>query len=400
MPVYTYVGRSRGGKQMEGEVMAESKAEAIAALRKQQILVTAVKEKEKEERRLFGRGKVKQKDIAVMTRQLCFMIDAGLPLNQALEILGGQTENKALQKTLFEVRQAIEAGANFSDALRDHPDVFSDLYCNMISAGEAGGILDIILERLSTYIEKAVKLTRAIKSALVYPISVIVIAMVVIVVILWQVIPTFAKLFTGLGASLPMPTQVTIAMSEFIGNYILFIVGGIVGFVFLVRWYYSTPGGKLAIDSMLLRLPVLGIVLRKIAIARFCRTLGTLITSGVPILDGLEITAKTAGNKVIENALMDARGKVEAGKNLSEPLRDSGVFPQMVVQMVNVGEQTGELDTMVNKVADFYEEEVDAAVADLLSMLEPLIIIFLGLSIGWIVISMYMPIFSIISEIM
>lgn len=400
MPNYTYVGRSRAGKQMQGEVMADSKSEAIAALRKQQILVTVVKEKEKEERRLFGRGKVKPKDIALFTRQLSFMIDAGLPLNQALEILSSQTENKALQKTLFEVRQGIEGGSNFSEALREHPQVFSELYCNMIAAGETGGILDLILERLATYIEKNVKLTRAIKSALVYPVSIIVIAIAVVILILWQVIPTFAQLFTGLGSSLPMPTQVTIEVSNFIGNYILFIVGIIVGLVFLVRWYYSTPGGKMTMDTMLLRLPVLGIVLRKIAIARFCRTLGTLISSGVPILDGIEITAKTSGNALIEKHLMDARVSVESGKMLSEPLRDSEVFPQMVVQMINVGEQTGELDAMVSKVADFYEAEVDAAVADLLAMMEPLIIIFLGVTIGWIIVSMYMPIFSLIAEVM
>ena len=388
MPTYTYVGRSRGGKLHRGELLAASKNEAIAALRKQQILVTVVKEKGKGEGRLFGRGKVKQKDIAVVTRQLSFMIDAGLPLNQALEIIGTQVDNKALQKTMFEVRQAIEGGSSFNE-----------LYTNMVAAGEAGGILDTILERLSVYIEKAVKLKRAVKSAMIYPISVMAIAIGVVIVILWQVIPTFAKLFTGLGKALPMPTQITIDLSNFVGNYILFIFGGIVALVIALRWYHSTPGGKLAIDSLMLRLPVIGIVLRKIAIARFCRTLGTLISSGVPILDSLDITAKTAGNRVIENAVMEARNSVEAGKTLSEPLRDSEVFTPMVVQMVNVGEQTGELDAMVNKVAEFYEEEVDAAVQDLLSLLEPLIIIFLGVTIGWIVVSMYMPIFALLGEL-
>lgn len=399
MPSYTYVGRSRGGKLHRGELLAASKTEAIAALRKQQILVTVVKEKGKEGGRLFGRGKVKQKDLAVVTRQLSFMIDAGLPLNQALEIIGSQVDNKALQKTMFEVRQAIEGGSSFSDALAEHPHVFSDLYTNMVAAGEAGGILDTILERLSVYIEKNVKLVRAVKSAMIYPLSVVTIAVGVVLVILWQVIPTFAKLFTGLGRALPAPTQLTIDISNFIGSYILFIIGGIVALVFTIRWYYSTPGGKMTFDSLMLRLPVLGIVLRKIAIARFCRTLGTLISSGVPILDSLDITAKTAGNKVIEKAVLEARDSVEAGKTLSEPLRDSEVFTPMVVQMVHVGEQTGELDAMVNKVAEFYEAEVDAAVADLLSLLEPLIIIFLGVTIGWIVVSMYMPIFSLIGEL-
>ncbi len=398
MPSYTYVGRSRGGKLLQGDLMAASKSEAIAALRKQQILVTTVEEKA-EKKRLFGRGKVKQKELGVFTRQLSFMIDAGLPLNQALEILGSQSENKALQKTLFEVRQAIEGGSGFSEALGAHPQVFSELYTNMVAAGETGGILDMILGRLATYIEKLVKLRRAIKSALVYPVSVIVIAIGVVILILWQVIPTFAKLFTGLGRSLPAPTQITIDISNFVANYILFIVGGIVAVVWGVRFYYSTKGGRKVIDTLLLRLPVLGIVLRKIAIARFCRTLGTLVSSGVPILDALDITARTAGNTVIEEAVMEARVAVESGKTLSEPLRDTEVFPPMVVHMISVGEQTGELDAMVNKVADFYEEEVDAAVADLLSLLEPLIIIFLGATVGWIVVSMYLPIFSLISEI-
>lgn len=399
MPTFSYVGRSRGGKLLEGEILADNKNEAIEQLRKQQVLVTTVKEKT-EKRALFGKGKVKPKEIAVMTRQLSFMIDAGLPINQALEILSSQSENKTLQKTLFEVRQAIEGGSSMSDALGEHTEVFSELYVNMVAAGESGGILDVILDRLATYIEKLVKLQRAVKSALVYPISVIVIAVGVVIVILWQVIPTFAKLFTGLGATLPMPTQITIAISEFIGNYILYIVGGVISIILSVRWYASTPNGRRNIDRLLLRLPVIGIVLRKIAIARFCRTLGTLISSGVPILEGLEITAKTAGNKVIEEDIMRARDSVESGKTLSEPLRDSEIFPPMVVQMVNVGEQTGELDAMVSKVADFYEDEVDAAIADLLALLEPLIILFLGGTVGWIVVSMYLPIFALISEIM
>lgn len=399
MPTFTYVGRSRAGKALEGEILADTKAEVIEQLRKQHILVTSVKEKV-EGKKLFGKGNVKPKEVAVITRQLCFMIDAGLPINQALEILGSQADNKTLQQTMFELRQAVESGSSFSDALAKHPKVFSDLYVNMVAAGESGGILDLILDRLATYIEKLVKLRAAVKSALVYPTAVVVIAVVVVMVILWKVIPTFASLFTGLGATLPWATQVTIGISDFIGNYILFIVAGIVGFVFFIRWYYATPNGRLNIDALLLRLPILGIVLRKITIARFCRTLGTLISSGVPILEGLEITAKTAGNKVIENEVMAARNSVETGRTLSEPLRESSIFPPMVVQMVNVGEQTGELDSMVNKIADFYEDEVDAAIADLLAMLEPLIIVFLGVTVGWIVISMYMPIFSLISEIM
>lgn len=263
-----------------------------------------------------------------MTRQLSFMIDAGLPINQALEILGAQTDNKLLQKTMFEVRKSIESGTSFSDALKAHPEVFTDLYVNMVAAGESGGILDIILDRLAVYIEKNVKLQRAVKSALVYPISVIVIAVGVVIVILWQVIPTFAELFIGLGADLPAPTKITIAISNFIGDYILFLVGGIIGLVLTAKWYVTTPNGKLNADRLVLKLPILGMVMQKIALARFCRTLGTLISSGVPILEGLEITAKTSGNKVIEADVMKARDSVESGKTLSEPLRDSDLFRQ------------------------------------------------------------------------
>ena len=398
MPTFTYQGRSRTGKVLEGEILADSKNEAIEQLRKQHVLVTTVDEKV-EKKSLFGKGTIKQKEIAVMTRQLSFMIDAGLPINQALEILGNQTENKMLQKTMYEVRKAIESGSSFSDALSSHPDVFTDLYVNMVAAGESGGILDIILDRLAVYIEKNVKLQRAVKSALVYPISVIVIAVGVVIVILWQVIPTFAELFIGLGADLPGPTKITIGISNFIADYILFIFGGIIAFVLGMKWYVSTPNGRYTMDKLILRIPILGMVMQKIALARFCRTLGTLISSGVPILEGLEITAKTSGNKIIEEDIMKARDSVESGKTLSEPLRDSDMFPPMVVQMVHVGEQTGELDAMVSKVADFYEDEVDAAIADLLSLMEPMIILFLGGTVGWIVVSMYLPIFSLISAL-
>lgn len=399
MPQFTYIGRSRGGKELAGELFAETKAEAIEQLRKQQVMVTKVEEKA-EDKKLFGKGKVKMKEVSVFTRQLSFMIDAGLPINQALEILGSQAENKTLKKVLYDVRQSVEGGSNFSDALAEHPKVFTELYVNMVAAGESGGILDVILDRLAVYMEKLVKLNRAVKSALVYPIAVVGIAVGVVIVILWKVIPTFAELFTGLGTTLPGPTLLTIAISDFISNYILYIAAAITGLVFLLRWYASTEKGRYNIDRILLRLPVFGAVLKKIAIGRFCRTLGTLISSGVPILESLEITAKTAGNKVIEEEVMGAREAVESGKTLSEPLRDSAIFPLMVVQMVNVGEQTGELDGMVNKVADFYEDEVDAAIADLLALMEPLIILFLGATVGWIVVSMYLPIFTLISEIM
>ena len=380
-------------------MVAESKEAAIATLRKQQIIVTAVTEKGKEFALPKLGGGISSKEIAVFTRQFSVMIDAGLPLVQCLEILGSQNENRGFQKILFQVRQDVETGSTLADAMRKHPKAFDDLFCNMVAAGEAGGILDTILQRLSTYIEKIVKLRSAVRSALVYPTAVIVIAIAVVWLILWKVIPTFATLFEGLGASLPLPTRITITASNLIGSWWWLMFLSLGATIFLITRYHKTYKGRRVIDGIVLKLPVLGMVMKKIAVARFCRTLGTLVASGVPILDGLEITAKTSGNAVVEDAIMATRASVEEGKTISEPLKGTDVFPSMVVQMVAVGEQTGALETMLSKIADFYEDEVDEATANLLALLEPVMISFLGVVIGGIVISMYLPMFSLISKI-
>jgi type IV pilus assembly protein PilC len=345
------------------------------------------------------RGGVSQKELAIFTRQFSVMIDAGLPLVQCLEILGTQAENKVFQKTLLQVRQDVESGATLADSMRKHPRVFDDLYCNMIAAGEAGGILDTILQRLATYIEKIVKLRRAVRSAMIYPIAVLSIAAIVVAVILWKVIPTFAALFAGLGAELPLPTRIVIAASNFVGRYFILIIALIFALIYALKKYHDTYKGRRVIDGILLKMPVLGIVLRKIAVARFCRTLATLVSSGVPILEALEITAKTSGNAIVEDAIMATRKSIEEGKTISEPLKDTEVFPPMVVHMIAVGEQTGALDAMLSKIADFYEEEVDAAVENMLTLIEPIMILFLGIIIGGIVISMYLPMFSLLSKI-
>jgi type IV pilus assembly protein PilC len=383
----------------EGVLVAESKEAAIATLRKQQIIVTAVTERGKEFALPKIGGGVSSKEIAIFTRQFSVMIDAGLPLVQCLEILGSQQENRTFQKILFQVRQDVETGSTLADALRKHPKAFDGLYCNMVAAGEAGGILDTILQRLSQYIEKIVKLRSAVRSAMVYPAAVILIAIGVVWIILWKVIPTFATLFEGLGASLPLPTRITIAASHFIGAWWWLILLSVGLSIFLLHRYHKTYKGRRQIDKIILKIPVLGSVMKKIAVARFCRTLGTLVSSGVPILDGLEITARTSGNAIVEDAIMATRRSVEEGKTIAEPLRGTDVFPPMVVQMVAVGEQTGALETMLSKIADFYEDEVDEATANLLALLEPVMICFLGVIIGGIVISMYLPMFDLISKI-
>jgi type IV pilus assembly protein PilC len=398
MPTFEWKGRGRNGQDQTGVLVADSKDAVIGMLRRQQVVVTAVKEKGKEIAVPRFGGKVPPQLIAIFTRQFSVMIDAGLPLVQCLEILGSQQEHKAFKRSLIQIRQDVEAGSSLADAMRKHPKTFNDLYTNMVAAGEAGGILDTILQRLATYIEKAVKLNSQVKSAMIYPVAVISIAVIVVVVILWKVIPTFASLFAGLGAELPLPTRVVIALSNFIADF-WWLIGTVIAVtIFSLKKYHETYKGKRVIDGFILRVPVLGLLMRKIAVARFCRTLATLTASGVPILDGLQITARTAGNAVVEDAIMATRKSVEEGKTISEPLGDTEVFPAMVVQMIAVGEQTGALDAMLSKIADFYEEEVDTAVAGLMKLLEPVLIAFLGVAIGGIVIAMYMPMFSLIGQ--
>jgi type IV pilus assembly protein PilC len=379
---------------------ANNKTELQSLLRRQQITPTKMSEKGKEFNLPTFGGGVKAKELAIFTRQFSVMIDAGLPLVQCLEILASQQENKTFQKVLTGVRSAVEGGSNLSTAMKQYPKVFDSLYSNMVEAGETGGILDTILQRLSTYIEKNVKLQRAVKSAMVYPVGVLTVAAGVIILLLWKVVPVFATLFAGLGVDLPLPTKIVIGLSNFVGSVfgLLIVVAFVAGLVGLKVWY-GTKQGRMAIDTTILHLPVLGLVMRKIAVARFTRTLGTLIASGVPILEGLDITAKTSGNAVIEKALTQVRKSLEEGKSLTEPLRDSNVFPGMVTQMIAVGEQTGAMDAMLQKIADFYEEEVDAAVKDLLTAIEPIMIVFLGVVVGGVVISMYLPLFSLIGKL-
>jgi len=399
MPSFEWKGRGRTGQDQTGVLVADNKDAATAILRRQQIIVTAVKEKGKEIAFPKFGGKVPAQLVAIFTRQFSVMIDAGLPLVQCLEILGSQQENRAFKRALLQIRQDVESGSSLADSMRKHPKVFSDLYTNMVAAGEAGGILDTILQRLAAYIEKAVKLNSQVKSAMIYPVAVIGIAVIVVIVILWKVIPVFASLFAGLGAELPLPTKVVIALSNFIASFWWAVAIVITGLVIFLKQYHATYKGKRVLDGITLKLPVFGMLLRKIAVARFCRTLSTLTASGVPILDGLSITAKTAGNSVVEDALMATRKSVEEGKTISEPLSDTDVFPTMVVQMIGVGEQTGALDTMLSKIADFYEDEVDTAVAGLMKLLEPVLIAFLGVAIGGIVIAMYMPMFTLIGQL-
>jgi type IV pilus assembly protein PilC len=400
MATFAYNGRTRAGQVVAGERIADTVEAAVAALRREQILVTQIAPVKDKAKAGIRRGKgVAAKNLAVFTRQFSVMIDAGLPLVQCLEILGNQEEDKNFSQVILATRGDVESGASLADAMSKHPKVFDALYTNMIAAGEAGGILDTILKRLAVYIEKAVKLKGQVKSAMIYPVAVIVIAAVVVGVILWKVIPTFANLFAGLGADLPLPTRVVIALSNNLVRFGPFLIVGLVAAVFAFKAYYGTAGGRKAVDSVMLKMPILGVLLRKIAVARFCRTLSTLLASGVSILEALDITARTSGNAVVEEGLMTTRKSIERGETIAQPLKASGVFPPMVVQMIGVGEATGALDTMLSKIADFYEEEVDVAVAGLLTLLEPIMIAFLGGVVGGIVIAMYLPIFDLISKL-
>jgi type IV pilus assembly protein PilC len=405
MPTYVFKGRNRTGEMMVGERVADNREMLRQILRREQVMLTSVKEKGREIAvpKLGKRGKVKAKELSVFTRQFSVMIDAGLPLVQCLEILASQQENKFFQQTLTQTRQDVEEGATLAAAMARHPKVFDHLFTNMVEAGETGGILDLILQRLSTFIEKIVKLRRDVVSALIYPSAVICIAVLVVAAIMIFVIPQFQAIFLGLlgpGELLPLPTRIVVGVSDFIAGWGgLAIAGGIAAIVIAIRFYYRTPGGRYKLDGIMLKTPIIGQVLRKIGIARFSRTLSTLLSSGVPILQSLEITARTAGNTRIEEAVLKIRAGVERGENFVDPLRATEIFPNMVAQMVGIGEQTGALDSMLSKIADFYEQEVDSAIANLLTLMEPVMIGFLGLTIGSIVIAMYMPLFTLIGKL-
>jgi type IV pilus assembly protein PilC len=400
MPVFTFSGKNADGGKISGERTAANKQMLIAQLRRERITPGPVREKGKEfALPTFGSGRVKVKDIAIFFRQFSVMIDAGLPLVQCLEILAANQENPSFQKTLNGVRSTVEGGATLANAMRLYPKVFDDLTTNMMEAGETGGILDIILQRLAVYVEKAVKLRAAVKSALIYPVSVVSLAFLIVGALLKWVVPVFANLFVGLNVDLPLPTRIVMGLSKFVGQFWWFFFIALIGLWFGVKQIRKDRRGRYYFDLMLLKLPILGILLRKIAVARFTRTLGTLITSGVPILEGLTITAKTSGNAVLEEALMKVRKAIEEGRTIVDPLRECGVFPNMVTQMIGVGEATGAMDSMLQKIADFYEDEVDAATKDMLAMLEPVIIGLLGVMIGGIVISLYMPLFSMIAKL-
>lgn len=403
MATFAYVGRSKSGAVKKGELVAKSRDEAVEQLRKQSVVVTSLEEKASKQgfSLSFGSG-MSEKDLVVFTRQFGTMINAGLPLIQCLEILSTQSENAALRKAIGEVKIQVEGGSTFSDALRKHPKIFDDLYVNMVHAGEVGGLLDTILGRLSKHIEKAMKLKGQIKSAMVYPAAIVGIAAIVITVLMIWVIPVFEKMFKDMSGgkmALPAPTQLVIDMSNFAQASWYIILGVIVGCVVGLKKYYATPQGRLVIDKFLLKLPVFGDLIRKASVAKFTRTLGTLLASGVPLLEALTICAKTSGNKVVEGALLEAKVSISGGKTISEPLAKSGTFPKMVTHMIAVGESTGALDSMLGKIADFYEDEVDEAVTNLTALLEPMMMVFLGVTVGFIVVAMYLPIFTMASAI-
>jgi type IV pilus assembly protein PilC len=399
MAVFLYTGRTRGGQTISGEMEAGNREAVVARLRSQQVIATTVRSKPRDITIPGFAARVTEKDIVVFTRQFATMIDAGLPLVQCLEILASQQENKTFKKTMTDIRQAVEGGSTFAAALKQHPKVFSSLYANMVEAGEAGGILDTILNRLAQYMEKAMALKKKVKSAMIYPSTIVSVAVLVVIFLLVFVIPTFKAMFEGFGAALPLPTLIVLEASRIVRGYFLVGVGVIVGAILGLKWWYGTASGRTSIDAFLLKTPVFGVLIRKVAVAKFTRTLGTLISSGVAILDGLEITARTAGNKIVEQAVLRTRASIAEGKTIAEPLKASGVFPPMVVQMIAVGEQTGALDAMLGKIADFYDEEVDTAVANLTALLEPMLMVFLGIVIGGVVIAMYLPIFKLVTVV-
>ncbi len=397
MATFTYTARNSNGDLKSATIDAPSRDEAVAQLRRQRLTIIKVDESKSTPKKTAG--SIKMRDIVIFTRQFSTMINAGLPLVQALDILARQSENKALQAVVREVVFDVESGNTVADAMRKHPKAFSDLYTNMVAAGEAGGILDTILNRLAIFMEKNDALVRKVKGAMIYPTVIMCVAALCVVILLWKVIPVFASMFGSVGMTLPLPTRVVIGMSGFLNAYWWALIIGAVGGGYALKKYYATSNGQLVIDRILLHVPVLGDVLRKSAVSRFTRTLGTLISSGVSILDGLEITARTSGNRVVQDAIMGSRASIAGGETIAAPLQKSQVFPPMVISMIAVGEQTGGLDEMLTKIADFYDDEVDAAVSALLSLLEPIMIVFLGIVVGGMIVAMYLPIFDMVNAV-
>ncbi len=399
MAKFNWEGRSRAGATQTGVIEAPTLEAVEAQLKKYGFTNVTIKAEAKGLNftlpKFGGGGKVDQKELVIFTRQFSTMIDSGLPLVQCLEILASQQENKTFQDILYKVKESVESGSTFADALGKHPKAFDQLFVNLVAAGEIGGILDTILTRLAAYIEKAMKLKKQIKGAMVYPLTIMSIAVFVVGVILIFVIPTFAKMFADFGGELPAPTKFVIALSDFLVKYIVVIIAAFYGLIWAIKKYYTTPAGKKNIDRMSLQAPIAGPLIRKIAVAKFTRTLGTMVSSGVPIMDGLEIVAKTAGNKIVEEAIYAVRQAISEGKTMAEPLAACGVFPPMVVQMISVGEATGAMDAMLNKIADFYDDEVDDAVGAMTAMMEPLLMVFLGVVVGGLVVAMYLPIFKL-----
>jgi type IV pilus assembly protein PilC len=403
MAVFAYEGKTRQGETKKGTIEAPNQAVAMARLRQLQIVPKKVKEKGKgmgKEISIPGlQQKVTEKDIVIFTRQFATMIDAGLPLVQCLEILGSQSANPTFKKVIFDVKETVEAGSTFADAIKRHPKVFDELYVNLIAAGEVGGILDTILNRLAMYIEKAMKLKKKVKGAMVYPGVIVTVAVGVVTILMVWVIPIFAQMFSDMGGTLPVPTQIVMGISDWLVSHLFYLAAGLVGFIVGFNAFYRWPKGRVVFDNFILKIPVIGDLIRKISVARFTRTLGTMISSGVPILEALNICAKTSGNRTVEAAIMKVRTSISEGKSIAQPLQETNVFPNMVVQMIGVGESTGALDTMLNKIADFYDDEVDAAVEALTALMEPALMVFLGIVIGGLVISMYLPIFTMAANI-
>jgi type IV pilus assembly protein PilC len=401
MPVFRYTGKTRAGAPQRGEIEASDRASATAVLRQRQILVTSIRPKSKElQIKIPGLGsKITEQAVVIFTRQFATMIEAGLPLVQCLDILARQSENKEFARVIGQVKTDVESGDSFADALRKHPRVYSDFYVNMVEAGETGGILDTILARLAGYMEKAAALKSQVKGAMIYPAVIIGIAIIVVVFLLLYVIPVFADMFASFGGTLPAPTRFVMFLSDLVKDYILYAIPLVGALIWLFKRFYKTEKGRLMVDTLVLKLPVFGPLIQKVAVAKFTRTLGTLVSSGVPIIDGLEITARTAGNKVVEGAVLSIISSIKEGQTIAEPLGRQAIFPPMVVQMIEVGENAGALDAMLNKIADFYDQEVDTAVAALTKLMEPMLMVFLGTVIGGMVVAMYLPIFKIAGAI-